>query len=225
MPYWIFILALCLAGCESSSWGKRGQAALQVGDYARAQMCWSHVLDASPANVEARTSFAMAVFSEAQEREREHGQADSLWEASRSAFRILLRLDSSQTTRALASTTLFQVSRRRMSAERLADAARLLHEAVRLDSTNWFAWNLLALTSENLGQDERAQALYEQILVRQPTFVTAYINLGNLQWRRGQIGEAWESWSLGLEQDSANTYLQQWTARAEEELRRAALTD
>lgn len=225
MLYWFFFFALCLAGCGSSDWRERGQAALQVGDYARAQACWSHVLDASPADVEARTGFAMAVFSEAQEREREHGQADAVWEASLSAFRILLRLDSSETARALASTTLFQVSRRRLSAERSADAARLLHEAVRLDSANWFAWNLLALANENLGQDERAQALYEQILVRQPTFVTAYINLGNLQWRRGQIGEAWESWSLGLEQDSTNAYLQQWTARAEEELRRAALAD
>lgn len=204
---------------------ERGRVALQIGDYQRAQEAWNNILDQHPDDPEARTGVAMACFSAAQEKEREHLDADSAWWESLRTFRILLRIDSSRTNRGLASTSLFQVARRRLAAERPDDAVRLLHEAVRLDSTNWFAWNLLALANESLGQDARALELYEHIIVHEADFVTAYVNLGNLQWRRGEILAAWENWSLGLELDSTNTYLQQWTARAEEQLRQTTKAD
>lgn len=219
----LFVVALALSACrqdacQSPEERTRGREALRMGDTERAQRAWNLVLDACPADPEARAGLAMSLYAAAEEREDEGLQADSAWWEAARALRLLLRVDSTSAHRSLAATSLFQVARRRLAADQPQNAVRLLQEALRLDSLDWYSWNLLALAQENLGQEETAIRIYERIIVENPPFVDAYVNLGNLFWRRGAAQDAWEYWSLGLEQDSANAYLQYWTGLAETKL-------
>jgi tetratricopeptide (TPR) repeat protein len=189
-----------------------------LGDYSRARQNWSTILDQNPADAEARYGLSIAFFSEAQKLDREHRASITQWESALYEFRILLQIDSTQTIRAMASTSLFQVARARYGEELFAQSDVLLDDAIRLDSTNWFAWNLKGLALEGLGRFDDAQASYEQILIRNPDFISAYVNLGNLHWSQGRIEDAWDDWSLGLQRDSTNVYLKHWVERAANKL-------
>jgi len=214
LPLWWGLLA-----CNQGNERHRGQEALRLGDYERARQNWAQILDLNPADAEARFGMSMSYFSEARQLDREHRPSVDAWEAAVREFRILLQIDSTQTIRSMASTSLFQVARNRLSEEHFNQADALLDEALHSDSSNWFAWNLKGLALEGLGRPEDAQACYEQIIGRNPDFISAYVNLGNLHWSKGRAEDAWDDWSLGLQRDTANVYLKHWVERAANRLK------
>lgn len=218
-------VVLMLMSCEQAEWRKRGQSALEIGDYSRAAQAWAHVLDAQPADAEARYGLAMALFSSARQMDQERRASAPMWDSCWHEFQILLRLDSSRTVKAMASTSAFQVAKNQVESEQYSQASMLLRRSIALDSSNWFAWNLQGLALEGLGQSAQAQIAYETVVAKEPSIIAAYVNYGNLQWRQGHIAEAWEIWSLGLERDSTNAYLQYWVSLAERKLKEDALRD
>jgi len=221
------LLAVCLVlfGCRDSELRQAGKDALRVGDYGRAAKSWSQVLDGNPADAEARYGYAMSLFKAARQLDRDHRNSNEAWDSCAHEFHILLRLDSSASVRSMASTSLFQVARQRIVDDRFEDARDILGDAIKLDSTDWFAWNLHGLVEEGLGKPEAAKNIYEWIIAHNPDFIAAYINLGNLDWSEHRYGESWDDWSLGLERDSTNTYLKDWVQRAGNKLKEEALQD
>ena len=211
------LLALTLLACDQAApWRARGRAALEVQDYARAVTAWNAILDLDPSDQEARHGLALALFSAARENDSRHetDSAAALWQRSAQELRILLQLDSAPHLRSMASTSIFHVARQRMDEDRLEDALDLLQEATRLDSANSFAWNLEGLVLEGLGKPDSAAMLYTQVLLRDSSFIAAYINLGNLHWNSHREADAAHVWTLGLAHDSGNVYLKQWVGRA-----------
>ena len=63
-----------------------------------------------------------------------------------------------------------------------------------------------------------AQQVFVYIIAKNPDFIAAYSNLGNLYWDRGDYENAWDIWSMGLQKDPNNSYLKTWTDRAQDSL-------
>ena len=57
------------------------------------------------------------------------------------------------------------------------------------------------------------------IITKEPRFLSAYINLGNVYWHEGDVSSAWDIWSMGLKQDGQNSTLLHWTRVAEDSLK------
>lgn len=218
-------LSLLLGACENQDLRDRGRKALELGDHMRAIRAWSALLDMDPADHEARFALATALFSEARSREQSQLESQPLWDSCAQELRILLRTDSGATIRGMASTALFHQARGQLEQERFRPAQMLLDQALALDSSNGFAWNLQGLAYEGTGDTARARLSYEGGIARQGDLVACYVNLGNLHWREKRVLDAWEIWSLGYDRDTTNAYLRYWRERAERKLEEMALQE
>lgn len=201
---------------------ERGREALRVGDFKRASENFSRVLDASPSDAEARYGNALALFGLAEEAERGGVSSSKLWHAAADEFRILYRVDSSENVRPMYSNCLFYLARAELKEHSSADVSALLARSVALDSANYFSLNLEALLLETEGKVREAEQTFILILSRSPKFASAYMNLGNLYWKRGQVDDAWEIWSMGRSELPMNEELIRLTALAEDSIRARA---
>lgn len=215
--------ALLLASCDN--YRERGETALRIGDFDRAVANFSKALDASPADRDARYGLALAYFGNAEALEKIGQHSVPLWEKTEAEFRILKKVDISAKADAMHSSCLFYLARALVAQDSGARVLGLLNESIKLDSTNYYSYNLKALILESLGSDKEAQDIFVFILSKNPEFVPAYSNLGNLYWERGKIGDAWDVWSMGSLKFPDNRHLAYWTKIAEDSLKAAALSE
>lgn len=217
----IFVLVTLLSfmsGCMEDRVG-RGNDALRIGDYARAISNFSAVLDNNPLNRDARYGLALSYYAIAEEKERIKAGASPLWERTVQEFQVLWNVDSSFKIREAYSNSLFYLAKATLSENSHANVLPLLKRSIALDSLNYFSFNLKALIYESLNRTEEAKDLYVYIITREPKFLSAYINLGNIYWREGDVSSAWDIWSMGLKQDEENSTLLHWTRVAEDSLK------
>ena len=205
-------------GCMENRVG-RGNDALRIGDYARAVSNFSAVLDDNPLNRDARYGLALSYYAIAEEKERIKAGASPLWERTVQEFQVLWNVDSSFKIREAYSNSLFYLAKATLGENSHANVLPLLERSIALDSLNYFSFNLKALIYESLSRTEEAKDLYVYIITKEPKFLSAYINLGNVYWREGDVSSAWDIWSMGLKQDEQNSTLLHWTRVAEDSLK------
>lgn len=221
---------LCLACCAAllascDNYRERGETALRIGDFDRAVTNFSKALDASPADRDARYGLALAYFGNAEALEKIGQHSVPLWEKTEAEFRILKKVDDTRKADAMHSTCLFYLARALVAQDSGARVLGILDESIGLDSTNYYSYNLKALILESLGSDKEAQDIFVFILTKNPEFVSAYSNLGNLYWEQGRTGDAWDIWSMGQAKFPDNRHLAYWTKIAEDSLKAAALSE
>ncbi len=217
---WVLPCALLCTGCKSQQ--DLGNEALHIGDYDRAIFKFSNVLDAEPADRDARYGIALAYFGKAEAAEKVGQHSIDLWTKTQTEFRILQKIDSSL-ARAMYSTALFYLARAKIIDDSNAKVLGILNESIGLDSTNYFSQNLKGLVLQGMGETDQAQKIFLEILSKNPNFAPAYSNLGNLYWELGNIEEAWDIWSMGSIQFPQNSHLKRWTKIAEDSLKSSAL--
>lgn len=213
----VFLLSL-LGGCKDNRTG-RGNDALRIGDYARAVSNFSAVLDDNPLDRDARYGLALSYYAIAEDKERIKAGTAPLWERTVQEFQVLWNVDSSFKIREAYSNSLFYLAKATLGENSRANVLPLLERSIALDSLNYFSFNLKALILESLDRTEEARNLYIYTITKEPQFLSAYINLGNLYWREGDVSSAWDIWSMGLKQDGQNTTLLHWTRIAEDSLK------
>ena len=213
----VFLLSL-LGGCKDNRTG-RGNDALRIGDYARAVSNFSAVLDDNPLDRDARYGLALSYYTIAEDKERIKAGTATLWERTVQEFQVLWNVDSSFKIREAYSNSLFYLAKATLGENSRANVLPLLERSIALDSLNYFSFNLKALIFESLERTEEARDLYIYTITREPRFLSAYINLGNLYWREGDVSSAWDIWSMGLKQDAQNSTLLHWTRIAEDSLK------
>ena len=213
----VFLLSL-LGGCKDNRTG-RGNDALRIGDYARAVSNFSAVLDDNPLDRDARYGLALSYYAIAEGKERIKAGSAPLWERTVQEFQVLWNVDSSFKIREAYSNSLFYLAKATLGENSRANVLPLLERSIALDSLNYFSFNLKALILESLDRTEEARNLYIYTIPKEPRFLSAYINLGNLYWREGDVSSAWDIWSMGLKQDGQNATLLHWTRIAEDSLK------
>ena len=208
------VLCACRDGLIS-----RGNDALRIGDYDRAVKNFSAALDDNPLDRDARYGLALSYYAIAEDKEKLKGETLPLWERTVAEFRILWNVDSTSKIRQAYSNSLFYLAKSTLGNNSRANVLPLLDRSIALDSANYFSFNLKALIFENLGRIDEAKDIYVYTITRDSSFVSAYVNLGNLYWREGDVPSAWDIWSMGLKQDSTSWSLRYWTAVAEDSLK------
>lgn len=174
-----------------------GNKALEIGDFKRAEKFFSKILDSDPTHRNARYGAALAKYGIAEEAERNGILSIRLWKKAADEFRILSKIDSSVSIHPVYSNCLFYLARAILLETPEADVSLLIQKSIALDSTNYFSFNLKALIAENRGQFKEAETTFIYILSKFPDFKDGYINFGNFYWNKGEIGDAWDIWSMG----------------------------
>jgi cytochrome c-type biogenesis protein CcmH/NrfG len=108
-----------------------------------------------------------------------------------------------------------------------ANVLPLLDKSIQLDSLNYFSYNLKGLIlarSSAPGNLNSAKNIFIHIVTREPGFISAYINLGNIYWEEGDVESAWDTWSAGLQKAPTNSSLIYWTQVAEDSLKSMVLS-
>lgn len=206
---------------------KRGNDALRIGDYERAITNFSKALDVDPANRDARYGLALSYYAEAEQADRFNDSSFDRWNRTAREFKILYGLDSSGSIDANYSTCLFYLARATLNHDASANVLPLLNKSIALDSLNYFSYNLKGLIlarSSAPGDLNRAKNIFIHIVTREPGFISAYINLGNIYWDEGDVESAWDTWSAGLQKAPTNSSLIYWTQVAEDSLKSMVLS-
>ncbi|MBR5412698.1 MAG: tetratricopeptide repeat protein [Fibrobacter sp.] len=222
----IVLFAFLLMSCVKDDI-KRGNDALRIGDYERAIANFSRALDVEPANRDARYGLALSYYAEAEEADRFNDSSFDRWNRTAREFKILSVLDSSGSIDANYSTCLFYLARATLNHDASANVLPLLEKSIRLDSLNYFSYNLkgLILAKSNAPGDlNSAKNIFIHIVTREPQFISAYINLGNIYWEEGDVESAWDTWSAGLQKAPTNNALIYWTQVAEDSLKSMVLS-
>ncbi len=222
----VLLAAFLLMSCVKDDI-RRGNDALRIGDYDRAIANFSKALDSDPANRDARYGLALSYYAEAEDAERLKDSSFARWNRTAREFKILSALDSSGSIDANYSTCLFYLARATLNHDASANVLPLLNKSIQLDSLNFFSHNLKGLIlaqSGNVEDVNNAKNIFIHIVTREPQFVSAYINLGNIYWDEGDVESAWDTWSAGLQKAPTNKSLIYWTRVAEDSLKSMVLS-
>ncbi len=222
----VLLFTLLLMSCVKDDI-KRGNDALRIGDYERAIANFSRALDVEPANRDARYGLALSFYAEAEQADRFNDSSFNRWSRTAREFKILSKLDSSGSIDANYSTCLFYLARATLNQDASANVLPLLDKSIQLDSLNYFSYNLkgLILAQSNAPADlNSAKNIFIHIVTREPGFISAYINLGNIYWEEGDVESAWDTWSAGLQKAPTNRSLIYWTQVAEDSLKSMVLS-
>lgn len=222
----VLLFTLSLMSCVNDDI-KRGNDALRIGDYERAITNFSKALDVEPANRDARYGLALSYYADAEQADRFNDSSFVRWNRAAREFKILYGLDSSGSIDANYSTCLFYLARATLGHDASANVLPLLNKSIDLDSLNYFSYNLkgLILSRSNVpGDQNSAKNIFIHIVTREPGFISAYINLGNIYWEEGDVESAWDTWSAGLQKAPTNSSLIYWTQVAEDSLKSMVLS-
>lgn len=219
----VAVAAVSLCACVGEDLA-RGNSALKIGDYDRAVVNFSNVLDKVPSDRDARYGLALAYYAIAEDRERIHASTVELWDRTVREFRILSKVDSTEKISGAYSSSLFYLARATLESNPKAKVLPLLDKSIQLDSLNFFSYNLKALLLANRGRGAEAKDIYAYILTKDSKFVSAYVNLGSLYWKEGDVESAWDIWSMGLRENPKDPALIRWTAAAEDSLKAMVLS-
>lgn len=220
----LFLCCFLFWSCENGIYEK-GEKTLAIGDFNRAASYFSSVLDDEPLFMKARYGLALSYFGLAEEMEWRGENALPFWQKAYDEFRILERAKALNGYEKMYSTCLFYWARATLYVHPEASVLPVLDRSIALDSSNYFSFNLKGLSLQSVGQDSLAQQVFVYIIAKNPDFIAAYSNLGNLYWDRGDYENAWDIWSMGLQKDPNNSYLKTWTERAQDSLTIQLLTE
>lgn len=212
------LVAAVLCACNGNDMN-RGDDALRIGDFDRAVKNFSNVLDADPANRDARYGLAIAYYAIAEDKERLKVSSLESWERTVREFKILSVVDTSGKSKPMYSTSLFYLARAMLAQNAQAKVLPLLDKSIQLDPENYFSYNLKALILAGQGDTDEAKKIYAYIVTREPKFASAYVNLGNLYWNAHDYESAWDIWSMGYEALPQDAVLAKWTRIAEDSLK------
>ena len=212
------LVAAVLCACNGNDMN-RGDDALRIGDFDRAVKNFSNVLDADPANRDARYGLAIAYYAIAEDKERLKVSSLESWELTVREFKILSVVDTSGKSKPMYSTSLFYLARAMLAQNAQAKVLPLLDKSIQLDPENYFSYNLKALILAGQGDTDEAKKIYAYIVTREPKFASAYVNLGNLYWNAHDYESAWDIWSMGHEALPQDAVLAKWTRVAEDSLK------
>lgn len=195
----VFCALLCaavLSGCGGDL--QRARESYRVGDYPRALRLFEAELDKHPASSEARYGYAV-VLQEIGLKKKAAGEDDEKdWERVVRAYEICARLGDSGTIAENYAISLFHLANKLYLRERFDPALEYLETARRVDPKNKYVLNLAGIVQYSLGKYQEAQETFEYLLVEDPGFVSAYLNLGNVLWESGNEDAALVTWKQAL---------------------------
>ncbi len=207
------VMFLILIGCAPDSIEK-GELALRLGDYEMSKDFFAYKLQKQPDNYAARLGMGKALIQEAAAI-----ASDSSWR------RALTHLEAARTIAPhrqevleLLGETWSVHARNRLDAGDTVTALHALSKSIEYRPTSVEPLNLAGIIYYNLGDDEKAAALFRKAITLDSTNSSAYFNLGMVRWQQKKYGMAHSQWLNALQYDPTDDDIVYWFARAEKSL-------
>ncbi|MGL1934619.1 MAG: hypothetical protein OCD01_06345 [Fibrobacterales bacterium] len=212
----LLLVGLIAFGCSKVESDARHS--LEIEDYPRAERLFSKALDSDPLNGQLRLEYIESLIGSGTlylfHPKKQAYYLDRLVRESIIAARVALPLQKRDSLIGVLYTKGYGL----YSDKKYGKAERYLSAAHALNSKSIEVKNILALTCSKLDKSEQTIALFTELLNQHPQYISAYINLGNHYWAKGDVEEAYITWSLGIEIAPSDPYLQKWVQIAHDEL-------
>ncbi len=190
------ILSVTLIACRSDL--DLAQECYRIGDYQRAKKLYENELDKHPSSFETRYGYAV-VLQEISLREKSNGEDKAEnWLAVVREYEICSKLGDADSFSENFALALFHLGNKLYLEGRFAPAQDYLDHARKLEPKNTFVVNLAGIVEYSQGKYKEAKETFEFLLAFDPSFVTAYLNLGNVLWESGEEDAALVTWKQAL---------------------------
>ncbi len=213
----LLISVLLVCGCWNSV-DKLADDAFAIKDYRRAITLYDKALWSKPRNVSLRYKLIAAITqsmsAESVQKITVHKSVARLYEECALVAPFVMPFKE----RDAVTTALYKLAHDFQVNDSLAYAVKIAKAIIALDAESFQARNLLGFVYAQQGRFDEAEQMYTGLLNDNNGFISAYINLGNLQWSQNRVEDAYITWSLGIEVAPQNEYLKEWVVNAEEEL-------
>jgi tetratricopeptide (TPR) repeat protein len=201
---WWFALAavLLVTGCGSDL--QRAQESYRVGDYARARRLFEAELDRHPASFAVRYGYAVVLQEiSLRKKSRDEDKVED-WADVVKEYEICARLGEADSFSENYAISLFHLANKHYMQGKYALAQEYLDQARHEEPKNKFVLNLAGIVEYSQAKYKEAQETFEFLLALDPTFVSGYLNLGNVLWESGQEDAALVTWKQALSLSPGN---------------------
>ena len=176
----------------------------RIGDLQRSQRFFESEIDHNPLSFEARYGYAI-VLQEICLGKKALGQDRAEdWMVVAKAYGICAKLGEVRSFSENYAMALFHLANKLYAEEKYLPALDYLSEARKLEPKNKYVLNLAGIVEYSLGRYNRAQETLEYLLAVDPSFISAYLNLGNVLWEAGQEDAALVTWKQALSLSPGN---------------------
>jgi tetratricopeptide (TPR) repeat protein len=193
---------LVLSGCGGDL--KRAQDSYRVGDYARARRLFEAELDRHPASFEARYGYAVVLQEMSLKKKSEGVDRVEDWIEVVKEYEICSKLGEGNSFSENYAISLFHLANKLYLQGNFPPAQEYLDQARRVEPKNKYVLNLAGIVEYSQGKYKEAQETFEFLLALDPSFVSAYLNLGNVLWESGQEDAALVTWKQALTLNPGN---------------------
>lgn len=203
-----------IAACTTSDL-RKGNVALELGDYVMAINFFSRILEKNPAHFEARLGMGKALLQQAID-----NSGDTVsWRMAVMHLEAARTLNgSSEAPKLLAQVWAERASGLLHAADTVA-ALEMLTKAIASDPQSAEPLNLAGIIYFRTGRPEKARILFERAAAADTSNPSLLFNLGMLHWEEKRIKEAYDLWLRALKKSPDDEDFLYWFAAAEKRLR------
>ncbi len=185
-----------VSGCGSDL--QHAQESYRVGDYARAKRLFEAELDRHPTSFNVRYGYAVVLQEMCLKKKSRDEDKIEDWTDVVKEYEICARLGEAESFSENYAISLFHLANKLYAQGKYALAQEYLDQARREEPKNKYVLNLAGIVEYSQAKYKEAQETFEFLLALDPTFVSGYLNLGNVLWESGQEDAALVTWKQAL---------------------------
>jgi len=201
-----------------SSLEKKAKDCLELGDYERAINLYNEMVDQSPKKFEGRYGLGLAFYQKAYALQERGVESRKQWQKSIEEMQFASRIGTVPSLPLNLANAHYRLAVVLDDQGESAQAKRNLEEVLRLNPSHTKALHRLGTLYLEAKEYQKARSTLQGVLELDPTFLSAYKNLGIALWAIGKIKEAAEIWEAGLTMEPNDSFLMEWSAKANKRL-------
>jgi tetratricopeptide (TPR) repeat protein len=210
----IALVCVLAAGCFRDAIDK-GNACLQLGDYAMAIDFFNRELHRNPRDFDARLGMGKALLQKAASEPADTGA----WARALTHLEAARTLEPHRRMRPLLSEAWLYRARALFQGHDTLEGLAALSRAIEYDPKRLEAINLAGIIYSRMGAMKKSQALFSRAVAIDSSHPTSQFNLGMAFWQRQRYDSAHVHWMAALRLDPDDEDALYWFAVSEQVLR------
>jgi len=205
---------LLLDGCISSD-AQKGARCLELGDYDRAIVFFSRILENNPAHFDARLGLGKALL----QRAIDNNDDSVSWRLALMNTEAARTIGGGGEIDKLLSQLWLERAYGLLRTGDTLFAIEGLTKAIAFDPQNPEPLNVAGIVYFRMGKTEKARMLFERAIGADTLALSPLFNLGMVHWEQNQPRLAYDRWLVALKKAPGDETILEWFAAAEKRLR------
>ncbi len=197
---------------------RKGEVALELGDYTMAIRFFSYVLERDPARFEARLGMGKSLL----QRAIDNSNDTVSWREAVMHLEAAQTIDSAADVHVLLSQVWVEHASELLHAGDTIGALEALTRAIASDPQSPEPLNLAGIVYFRTGKTAKARQLFERAMGADTVNPSLMFNLGMLHWEEGRVKEAHDLWLRALKLSPEDEDFLYWFAASEKRVRESA---